>query len=95
MPAYSKQGFGLPLAPAVQAVESITSDFYDPIMEAQVHCYFLKGTQGAPNSRLPVLVYKNAITSPISEESATRLLTANQWEKRVGSFPGGQKEEDT
>ncbi|KAL4762859.1 cupin domain-containing protein [Aspergillus foveolatus] len=47
-----------------------------------VDTYFLLPTPYAPNSQLPVLHYRNVLPSPLSEETVTRFLTANQWEKR-------------
>jgi hypothetical protein len=50
---------------------------------AAVQCYFLGPTADAPNSRLPVLHYRNVLPLPLSEESVTEFLTQHAWEKRV------------
>lgn len=48
-----------------------------------VKCYFLPATADAPNSRLPVLHYRNVLPSPLCEASAVQFLTKNEWEHRV------------
>lgn len=48
-----------------------------------VNCYFLPATADAPNSRLPVLHYRNVLPSPLSEDSAVQFPTTNEWEHRV------------
>lgn len=54
-----------------------------------VNCYLLPATADAPNSRLPVLHYRNVLPSPLSEDSTVNFLTANEWEHRVSrrGFP--------
>ncbi|KAF3805195.1 hypothetical protein GCG54_00010472 [Colletotrichum gloeosporioides] len=48
-----------------------------------VQCYFLSPNEDAPNSRLPVLHYRNVLPEPRDEASVTDFLTRNRWEKRV------------
>jgi hypothetical protein len=45
--------------------------------------FILQPTPYSPNSSLPVLLYRNVLPDPCTEESATAFLTANAWEKRV------------
>ncbi|KAH6696842.1 hypothetical protein F5X68DRAFT_219310 [Plectosphaerella plurivora] len=47
-----------------------------------VECFMLSPTPDAPNSPLPVLVYRNVLPTPRDEESATAFLTRHAWEKR-------------
>ncbi|KAL4921394.1 hypothetical protein BDW62DRAFT_208393 [Aspergillus aurantiobrunneus] len=44
--------------------------------------YHLPQTEHTPNSRLPVLHYKNVLPLPRTEDEVTRFLTAHKWEKR-------------
>lgn len=54
-------------------------------MAKVVNCHLLPATADAPNSRLPVLHYRNVLPNPLSEDSAIGFLTANEWEHRVSS----------
>ncbi|KAF4963341.1 hypothetical protein FSARC_8628 [Fusarium sarcochroum] len=56
-------------------------------MCSSVECYLLPPTEDAPNSRLPILVYRNVLPHPRTEETATEFLTTHRWEKRVGHLP--------
>ncbi|CAI0653664.1 unnamed protein product [Colletotrichum noveboracense] len=47
-----------------------------------VQCYFLSPNKDAPNSRLPVLHYRDVLPEPRDEASVTDFLTRNRWEKR-------------
>ncbi|KAF5528644.1 Uncharacterized protein CGCA056_v000124 [Colletotrichum aenigma] len=47
-----------------------------------VQCYFLSPNEDAPNSRLPVLHYRDVLPEPRDEASVTDFLTRNRWEKR-------------
>ncbi|KAH6962835.1 hypothetical protein DER45DRAFT_551930 [Fusarium avenaceum] len=51
-------------------------------MGSSVECYLLPPTEDAPNSRLPILVYRNVLPYPRTEETATEFLTTHRWEKR-------------
>ncbi|KAH7173166.1 uncharacterized protein B0J16DRAFT_418523 [Fusarium flagelliforme] len=51
-------------------------------MGSSVECYLLPPTADAPNSRLPILVYRNVLPLPRTEETATQFLTTHRWEKR-------------
>lgn len=53
------------------------------IMAFGVECYFLGPNSDVPNSRLPVLCYRQVLPKPYDEESTTKFLTSNRWEKRV------------
>ncbi|KAH8663444.1 hypothetical protein BGZ60DRAFT_411325 [Tricladium varicosporioides] len=44
--------------------------------------YYLKPTPYVPNSDLPVLVYRNVLPKPHEEDSTTKFLEGNNWEKR-------------
>lgn len=48
-----------------------------------VKSYLLPATADAPNSRLPVLHYRNVLPSPLSEDSAIQFLMQNEWDHRV------------
>lgn len=52
-------------------------------MAQTVNCHLLPATADAPNSRLPVLHYRNVPPSLLCNDSAISFLTANQWEHRV------------
>lgn len=56
-------------------------------MGSSVECYLLPPTEDAPNSRLPILVYRNVLPHPRTEETATEFLTTHRWERRVGHLP--------
>ena len=45
--------------------------------------FFLQPTAHSPNSPLPILLYRDVLPAPYSEESTTQFLEANDWEKRV------------
>ncbi|RKK13783.1 hypothetical protein BFJ66_g16887 [Fusarium oxysporum f. sp. cepae] len=52
------------------------------MMSSSVECYLVPRTDDAPNSRLPILVYRDVLPQPRTEETATRFLTTHRWEKR-------------
>lgn len=54
-------------------------------MAQTVECYFLPPNEDAPNSRLPVLHYRNVLPTPNCEDVTTKFLTSNRWEKRVST----------
>lgn len=41
--------------------------------------YYCSQTSFVPNSRLPVLLYRNVLPRPLSEETAKQCLEQNQW----------------
>lgn len=45
--------------------------------------FFLQPTKHSPNSPLPILLYRKVLPEPYSEESTTKFLEKNDWEKRV------------
>ncbi|KAF5718379.1 cupin domain-containing protein [Fusarium mundagurra] len=51
-------------------------------MSLSVECYLVPRTEDAPNSRLPILVYRDVLPQPRTEETVTRFLTTHRWEKR-------------
>ncbi|KAJ4855288.1 cupin domain-containing protein [Trichoderma breve] len=51
-------------------------------MSLSVECYLLGPTNDAPNSRLPVIHYRNVLPQPQTEETTTQFLTRTGWEKR-------------
>ncbi|KAF5563452.1 cupin domain-containing protein [Fusarium napiforme] len=51
-------------------------------MSLSVECYLVPRTEDAPNNRLPILVYRDVLPYPRTEETVTRFLTAHRWEKR-------------
>jgi uncharacterized protein YjlB len=53
------------------------------MMSSSVECYLVPRTEDAPNSRLPILVYRDVLPHPRTEETATQFLTTHHWEKRV------------
>lgn len=63
--------------------EQIRNKLVDKKMATAVQCYYLKPTHNVPNNSLPVLHYRNLLPRPLTEQSITAFLTANQWEKRV------------
>jgi uncharacterized protein YjlB len=48
-------------------------------MEPETH--YFAATSFAPNNKLPVLVYRNALHQPVTEDSATSQLTQHHWHK--------------
>ncbi|KAF5540759.1 hypothetical protein FMEXI_8255 [Fusarium mexicanum] len=50
-------------------------------MVSEPEVYYFKQTDFVPNSRLPVLVYRNVLPQPLNEESAQVFLENNQWYK--------------
>ncbi|KAI1045077.1 hypothetical protein LB505_009397 [Fusarium chuoi] len=59
------------------------------MMSSSVECYLVPRTEDAPNSRLPILVYRDVLPQPRTEETVTRFLTTHRWEKRCyGIFQG-------
>lgn len=44
--------------------------------------YMIPPNKYAPNSRLPILLYRDILPLPLSEEKTTIFLEANDWEKR-------------
>ncbi|KXJ91656.1 hypothetical protein Micbo1qcDRAFT_223794 [Microdochium bolleyi] len=51
-------------------------------MECAVECYFTQPSPDVPNNRLPVLIYRNVLPRPLTEETATACLSSHKWEKR-------------
>ncbi|KAF4432580.1 cupin domain [Fusarium acutatum] len=51
-------------------------------MNSSVECYLVSRTEDAPNSRLPIVVYRDVLPQPRTEETATTSLTTHRWEKR-------------
>jgi uncharacterized protein YjlB len=52
-------------------------------MGLEPETYYIEPTEYAPNSPMPVLVYRAVLPKPITEENASTFLEANNWEKRV------------
>lgn len=52
-------------------------------MAQSVQCYYLSPNSDAPNNPLPVLHYRGVLPLEATEDTATKFLTANTWEKRV------------
>ncbi|RJE21480.1 hypothetical protein PHISCL_06175 [Aspergillus sclerotialis] len=48
----------------------------------QPQTYILPPTPYAPNSPLPVLVYRKALPEPVTEESSQKFIEENGWERR-------------
>ncbi|CAK7242762.1 MAG: hypothetical protein STHCBS139747_004261 [Sporothrix thermara] len=44
--------------------------------------YYLKRNQHAPNNAHPVLVYRQCLPLPVSEENTTAFLEAHAWERK-------------
>lgn len=44
--------------------------------------YLLKPNQHAPNSHMPVLIYRQCLPLPLSEEKAATFFASHAWEKR-------------
>ena len=53
-------------------------------MASHVEHFVLPPTPYVPNNKLPVIVYRDVLPKPHSEESTTAFLEANKWEKKVG-----------
>lgn len=53
-------------------------------MSPEVH--YCSATAMVPNSRLPVLIYRNALKEPCTEESIREQIEQNAWEHRVSHF---------
>lgn len=51
--------------------------------QLQPESYYLAPTRFVPNSKLPVLVYRNVLPSPVEEDSATGFLERHNWAKLV------------
>lgn len=50
--------------------------------------YRIPPNEYAPNSRLPVLIYRDVLPLPLSEDRTTAFLESHGWEKRgVGAYP--------
>ncbi|KAK3710700.1 hypothetical protein LTR37_010119 [Vermiconidia calcicola] len=47
----------------------------------QPEVYWTKPNAHCPNSKLPVLVYRNVLPSDLSEESVSKAIAANHWVK--------------
>ncbi|WEW58158.1 hypothetical protein PRK78_003626 [Emydomyces testavorans] len=50
---------------------------------SKVERFYLQPTVYSPNSPLPVLLYRGVLPQPYTEESTSRFLEANDWEKKV------------
>ncbi|XEV01474.1 hypothetical protein FSHL1_006761 [Fusarium sambucinum] len=50
-------------------------------MASDLEVYYFEQTEFVPNSRLPLLVYRNVLPQPLSEKSAKVFLENNQWFK--------------
>jgi hypothetical protein len=48
-----------------------------------VEHFTLPPTPYVPNNRHPVIIYRDVLPKPYSEESTTAFLEANKWEKKV------------
>lgn len=44
--------------------------------------YYLKQNKHAPNNPYPVLVYRQCLPLPVSDEKATAFLESHAWERR-------------
>lgn len=44
--------------------------------------YRIPQNEYAPNSRLPVLIYRDVLPLPLSEDKTTEFLESHDWEKR-------------
>lgn len=44
--------------------------------------YYLKPNSYAPNSNLPVLIYRDCLPLPLSEEKTTQFLESHHWIKK-------------
>lgn len=42
----------------------------------------IKPNKHAPNSDLPILIYRDVLPLPLSEEKTTTFLEANEWTKK-------------
>ncbi|CAK7563979.1 MAG: hypothetical protein SEPTF4163_001862 [Sporothrix epigloea] len=51
-------------------------------MALEPETYYLKRNQHAPNNAFPVLVYRQCLPLPVSEEKTTAFLEAHAWEKK-------------
>lgn len=51
------------------------------IMSTPPETYYIKPNTCAPNSKLPILIYRSVLPSPASEESTTSFLTSHGWRK--------------
>lgn len=52
-------------------------------MATEPETYYLEPTQFVPNSKLPVLVYRNVLPQPYDEITTQVFLERNQWLKGV------------
>ncbi len=50
-------------------------------MAAHPESYFFEQTEFAPNSKLPVLVYRGVLPIPYDEETTTQHVEKNSWLK--------------
>ena len=50
-------------------------------MTAEREAHYFPSTAFAPNNILPVLVYRNILPQPITEETTTDFLTKHKWHK--------------
>lgn len=62
-----------------------TTNYYQTTMHAET--YTLPPTPYVPNSPLPVLVYRNALPTPVTETSTQRFIEGNGWERQVCKPP--------
>ncbi|CAK7202661.1 hypothetical protein SEUCBS139899_005387 [Sporothrix eucalyptigena] len=51
-------------------------------MAWQPETYYLKRNQHAPNNAYPVLVYRQCLPLPVTEDKATEFLERHAWEKK-------------
>lgn len=52
-------------------------------MSIEPEQYLINANTHAPNSKLPVLVYRCVLPHPPTENTATVFLERNEWEKKV------------
>ncbi|KAL1972593.1 hypothetical protein VTN31DRAFT_7007 [Thermomyces dupontii] len=51
-------------------------------MATEPEIYYCGPTRFVPNSRLPILIYRNVLPQPITEETTGEFLEKNNWVKR-------------